>query len=239
MATPPKPGKPVDPVKTLKKLLRQLRNDDADERPAVLTGLTALFDAQPDAITAADDLEMLVYAAQRGNLPVVELLLARGADPTRKPGEDDPPLLAELISIRTDDPAHLEALITGLVARGLDETDGLEPGREPGLRLEPRVEIARVFPHLRRRLGERAERDDEPSGVPRRPCGALRLLEEHDVAAGVGEVVRDGGADDASADDDDAGLCREGDGHGSGRLLAPRPPDRERSTLTPGPREGR
>lgn len=139
MATPPKPGKPVDPVKTLKKLLRQLRNDDADERPAVLTGLTALFDAQPDAITAADDLEMLVYAAQRGNLPVVELLLARGADPTRKPGEDDPPLLAELISIRTDDPAHLEALITGLVARGLDpnersgRTSALDCAVEAGL----------------------------------------------------------------------------------------------------------
>ena len=45
-------------------------------------------------------------------------------------------------------------------------------------------------------------------GVPGRPGGQLGAFHEHHVGpAGLGEVVEHGGADDATADDDDLGVC--------------------------------
>ena len=54
---------------------------------------------------------------------------------------------------------------------------GLKPGRQPGLGLEPRVEVARVLAHLGRGLRRRAERDHQPGRVPRRARRELVALE--------------------------------------------------------------
>ena len=92
------------------------------------------------------------------------------------------------------------------LGRHLDEADRPEPGRQAGLGLEPRVEIARVLAHLGRRLRGRAERHHQPGGVPGGARGQPVALEQHDVPdAHVRQVVGDRGADDAAADDDDPG----------------------------------
>ena len=55
----------------------------------------------------------------------------------------------------------------------------------------------------------RAERDHQPGGVPGGARGQAVALEQDDVLpAHVGQVVGDGAADDAAADDDDAGAIR-------------------------------
>ena len=106
------------------------------------------------------------------------------------------------------------------VGGDLDEADRLEPGRQAGLGLEPRVQVAGVLAHLGRRLRRRAEGDHQPGRVPRRARGEPVALEQHDVLpAQVGEVVGDRGADDAAADDHDprsggqVGRHRRGEAH--------------------------
>lgn len=123
MARTPKPPKPIDPAKALRKLLKILRGYDEEAQATLLADLTALLDASPDAITSVDSLQMLAYAAEKPNLPVFELLFARGADPTRKIGDDGSPCLADLIAIRSDDPARIDALAAQMVARGADPNE--------------------------------------------------------------------------------------------------------------------
>ena len=112
------------------------------------------------------------------------------------------------VPVERGDPAILLEPVG--VGRDLDEADRLEAGREPGLRLEPAVEIAGVLAHLGRGLRGRAEGDHQPGRVPR---GARRepvALEEHDVVpARVSQVIGDRGADDAAADDDHACARRQ------------------------------
>jgi hypothetical protein len=66
------------------------------------------------------------------------------------------------------------------------------------------LRIFRQFRHVRRRTQLR----DQASGVP---CGAggqlFSLQEDHVFPPQLGEVVRDRAADDATADDDHAGMC--------------------------------
>ena len=96
------------------------------------------------------------------------------------------------------------------VGRDLDEADGCEPGRLPGLGLEPRVEVARVLPELGRGLRGRPEGDHEAGRVPRGAGREPVSLEQHRVGpAELGQVVRDRGADDTAADDHDAGTGGE------------------------------
>src|SRR5262249_56346534 len=87
-----------------------------------------------------------------------------------------------------------------------------------GLGVEAGVEIAGVLAHLGGGLGGGAEADHEPGGVPGGAGGDAVALEEHDVfPAHVGEVVSDRAADDAAADDDDAGALGQDDFSHSGK----------------------
>jgi hypothetical protein len=116
---------------------------------------------------------------------------------------------------RRDAPVLLQPI---LVPRYLDEAHRLPPRRQLGLRFEARVEIARVLPHLRRGLGGGPERHHEPRRVPGSPRRQTVSLQEEDVGAHVGEVVRDRTADDSPAYDDYSRTLGElGFTHGSSR----------------------
>jgi len=72
----------------------------------------------------------------------------------------------------------------------LDEADRIESGGLTGLRFEPPVEIAGVFPKLGRGLRGRAESHDQPGRVPRRAGGQTIALKQHDVfPAHVREMI--------------------------------------------------
>ncbi len=88
--------------------------------------------------------------------------------------------------------------------------DGPEPGRLARLGFERDAQVLRVAGHPQQRLGRHARRGDQPRGVPGGAGRELAPLEQHRVLpAQLGQVVRDGGADDATADDDDPCLVRE------------------------------
>ncbi|MFZ6184394.1 ankyrin repeat domain-containing protein [Nannocystis pusilla] len=129
--------KPVDPTKALRKLLKLVRNGDADEEAGVVAELTAVLDASPAAITTLDGLRFLPHAAQMRRLDVVELLLARGADPRVKASDDGYPCIAALIG--APDSARVIALLERMVARGADpnersgRTSALEQAADVGL----------------------------------------------------------------------------------------------------------
>ena len=92
----------------------------------------------------------------------------------------------------------------------LDEADRVEAGGLAGLRFQPLVEIARVFAHLGRGLGRRAEGDDQPRRVPGRAGGQPVALQQHDVLpAHMRQVVGDRRPDDAAADDHDTRAIRQ------------------------------
>ena len=92
------------------------------------------------------------------------------------------------------------------VGRRLDQPHRLEPGRHPGLGLEPRIEVAAVEPDARAGLRRRAEAGHQPGRVPRRTAGQPVTLQQSDVGPPlVGEVVGDRAPDHAAPDDDDAG----------------------------------
>jgi hypothetical protein len=106
-----------------------------------------------------------------------------------------------------DAPVLLEAIA---VDGELDEAALPKAGGLTGLRLEARVQIARVLAHLGGGLRRGAEGANQPSRVPGRPGGELGALQDHDLHPEVREVVGDGRADDASADDDGAGVLGNG-----------------------------
>ena len=86
-------------------------------------------------------------------------------------------------------------------AADLVPVDGLT-----GLRLEPAVQLDRVFEHACR-VARRAQLADEPRGVPRGALGQAVLLEQHDVGlAHRRQVVGDAATEDAAADDHDSSL---------------------------------
>ncbi len=89
----------------------------------------------------------------------------------------------------------------------------LPAGGEAGLGLQPVVEGDGVAEELGD-VGVGAELADEAGGVPGGAGGELVPLQQDDVGeAHQAEVVGRGAADDAAADDDDLGRCREV-GHG-------------------------
>ena len=103
--------------------------------------------------------------------------------------------------------AQLDHPVLG--ARDGDAAAALEPRAQPGLVLQPRVEVGRVLHEAGAALG-RPQLADQAGRVPRRAARQLALLEEQDVGlAGLGQVVGDARADDAAADDDDARPCRQ------------------------------
>ena len=92
-------------------------------------------------------------------------------------------------------------------------TAGAVAGAEPGLGLEPGVEVGGVLHQPGAGLG-RPQLADQPGGVPGRAAGQRTLLEEHDVGPPeLGQVVGDAAADDPAADDDHAGALGRAGGH--------------------------
>ena len=110
---------------------------------------------------------------------------------------------------------HVERRGVGGGATQLDHPvlgarDGHSPallvaGRQPGLGLELGVQLRRVL-HQAGGALRGPQLADQPGGVPRCAAGQLALFEEDDIGdAELGQVIRDAGADDAAADDDDVG----------------------------------
>ncbi len=103
-----------------------------------------------------------------------------------------------------DAPPHLLRLVRG--HRQLDRPAIDDAGCLAGLRLEPPVQVLRIFRKLGLRLRV-AQRGQQSRGVPGGSRGELRALEEHDVApAELGEVIGDRAADHAATDDHHARL---------------------------------
>ena len=99
---------------------------------------------------------------------------------------------------RGNSPVLLEPIGLG---RQLDEADSVETRRLAGLRLEARVQIARVLAHLCRRLRQRAERDHQARRVPGGAGSQPVALQDDDIGtAHVGKVVGNGAPDHTSAD---------------------------------------
>ncbi len=120
--------------------------------------------------------------------------------PGQLPGRDLGVLHAEAVH-----PGGLAAqrLLAALAGRHGDVPDRAEPGRVPGLCLQPRVQVARVAAEEQGGLVGHPGRGDQPGGVPGGPGGELVLLDQHDVGpAEVGQVVGDAAAGHPAADDD-------------------------------------
>ncbi len=140
-------------------------------------------------------------------------VLAQGNRSAISPRRDLLDLQPE-VPLEGGDPAVLLQAVR--VGRRLDQPDRLEAGGLPGLLLQPRVEVAGVQPDRGRGLRGRPEAGHQARGVPGGAGGEpVALEQEHVGPAGVGEVVGDGAADDAAADDDDAGTVGEFGSHGS------------------------
>jgi hypothetical protein len=103
----------------------------------------------------------------------------------------------------------------------LDEANLHEAGRLPGFRFEARNQLARVFADAKRRLGRRTVSGHQARGVPGGARGELVTLEQDHVgAAHVSQVVGDGAADHAAADDDDSRMLgNSGMSHGFSLVL--------------------
>ncbi len=146
-----------------------------------------------------------VHAAVAGDVEAGEQVV--GARPREQVGHlprRDLVDLQPLEPLEGGDPAVL--LEPGLVGRRLDQPDRLEAGGLTGLLLEAGVEVAGVEPDRGRGLRGGAEAGHQAGGVPGGAGGEPVALEEDDVGpARVREVVGDRAADDASADDHDAG----------------------------------
>ena len=112
------------------------------------------------------------------------------------------------------DRAHVRRLATvGLVpplGRGQLEVAALpEPGREPGLLLESRVQLRGVARHPQRVL-RRTPGDDLAGRVPGRTRRELLALEQYDVGrAQHRQVIGDRGPDHAAPDDDELSSARQ------------------------------
>ena len=92
----------------------------------------------------------------------------------------------------------------------LDQPDLLQAGREPGLRLQPGVQVPGVHPQLGRGLRGRAEGGHEPGRVPGGTRGQpVALQQDHIGHPALREVIGDRDPDDAAADDDDASAVRD------------------------------
>ena len=129
------------------------------------------------------DVEVRVHRRDLGGRQLVHLDV-EGAGHRREPQD----LLAPLVAQRH---RHRAALA--------------EAGGEPGLGLEPGVEVGGVFREPGPVLA-RLQLPDEPRRVPGGARGELLALQQHHVGpAELGQVVGDGAAGDAAADDDDAG----------------------------------
>ena len=84
------------------------------------------------------------------------------------------------------------------------------PRRQPGLLLEPGVEVGGVLHEARACLGG-TQLADQARRVPGRAAGEGALLEQDDIGpAEVSQVVGDRRADDSAADDDHAGPVGQG-----------------------------
>ena len=114
---------------------------------------------------------------------------------------------------RADAAVLLEAAFVG---GEFDEADRLEAGGQTRFSFEVRVEVAGVLAQFGGGLRGAAERDHQACGMPRRAGGELIAFHQHRVGpAHVTEVVGDGGADDATTDDDDAGSAGQALAHGA------------------------
>jgi hypothetical protein len=105
--------------------------------------------------------------------------------------------------------AGVEAVFVHPLARlrHAQVADHRESGVEAGLRLQRLVELHAVVVDVADRVAYVEERQ-EARRVPGGASGQLVALEQHDVApAGLGQMVGDGAADRASADDDRARLA--------------------------------
>ena len=99
-----------------------------------------------------------------------------------------------------------------------DRAAAAESGRDAGLLFQRAIELLAVFGEPCH-VGGGAQLRDQAGGVPCRAAGQLLALQQHDVGpAELGEMIGDGAARDAAADDDDAGLGGQGLAHA--RILA-------------------
>jgi len=91
----------------------------------------------------------------------------------------------------------------------LDRAALNEAGGLSRLVLEPAIKILRVFGQHGLRLGI-AQRGEQAGRVPGGAASELLALQQHDVGpAELGEVIGNGTANDAAANDDDAGVGRK------------------------------
>ena len=193
------------------------RCDDAGDAP--------VFDVKLQAGDAFDDSGAMAAGAPRQRLGHVR---GRGLPVRRHEGRPDQ--IAGLdrrpqgLGLGRRQQVHVEAegpgggrltaeLGPALRRRGEAEAPRLAPaGCKAGLGLQPFVEIDGGPQQLGDR-GRRAELADQPGGVPRRAAGQLAALDQDDVGLVVtGQMIGDGAADDAAADDDDFGVGRKAQG---------------------------
>ena len=161
---PAKAAKAVEPVKALKKLLKALRSREDEQMATLVADLGALLDASPELLASVDSLAFVAHAAQERQFDVMEMLLARGADPTRKTREDNGSVLAELMSASSVEPARMAAIADQLVARGVDPND--RSGRTSALDRAAGNNLAAVETMLRLGVDQAAVRAALHVAVP-------------------------------------------------------------------------
>ena len=102
------------------------------------------------------------------------------------------------------------------VSARADRADLAEAGGDAGLGLQPGVKLGRIFREPGQVL-RGAQLADQPGRMPGRAGCELLALQQHDVGpAELGQVIGDGAAGHAAADDDDASfLWKCGFKHGA------------------------
>ena len=173
--------------------------DALDDRDALLAGAfgerhRGVDRIDPPVALDVEPCQQIVSARQReqlGHLGGRDLV---HVDPAVSVEGSDPPVLLE----------------ASFVGGQFDESDRLEPGRQPGLGLESGVEVAGVLAQLGRCFRRRAERDHQPRRVPGGAGGELVALDQHRVGPSeVSQVVGDRRADHPAPDDHDPGPRRQ------------------------------
>src|SRR5262249_22725123 len=97
--------------------------------------------------------------------------------------------------------------------RQLDQPHLPEPGRLPGFRLQPGIQVPGVHAQLGRGLRGRAEGCHQPRRVPGGARSQPVPLQHDHIRQPKGrQVIGDRGPDDAAADDDDPGTVGDGGG---------------------------
>jgi hypothetical protein len=119
----------------------------------------------------------------------------------------------EMIDLEAEGLAHrgaaVQLLETRRRLRDADRAVLLEARRLPRLRFQRAVQLGRVLGELRE-VARGAQLPDQAGRVPRRAAGQLLPFEQHDVGdADLRQVISDGAAGHAAADDDHVRMGRK------------------------------